>query len=99
MKKIPQTITFQLFNRFSQVVYQSIQLNMRNKAKTSKTQNFILGEHPGNFHEKIPPTITFNGSTEFQYQHTYRFISTSGRIWKHRKSFKFHSRGAIGEFS
>ena len=32
---------------------------MRSKVKTSKTQNFILGEHQGNFHEKITPNDNF----------------------------------------
>ena len=72
---------------------------MRNKTEQSKTQNFILGEHPGNFHEKIPPTTTFYRFNRFSLS-AYRSIQLDKRKkWEHEKGLKFHSGGATGEFS
>ena len=42
-----------------------------------KVSNFILGEQPGNFHEKYPLQYRLNRSVDFRKQAAYRFSSTS----------------------
>ena len=53
-KKIPQTLTFQLFNRFPQTVYRSIQVDKRRTWNYQTYFKSILGVQPGNFHRKMP---------------------------------------------
>ena len=59
MKKLPQTIYFIPLHRFSQVVYQSIQFDSRNKNKTSKNSKFNSRGAPGEFPLKNTPNDNF----------------------------------------
>ena len=71
---------------------------MRNKVKTSKTHNFILGEHPGNFHQNTP------NSNFLTVQLIYTMnipIGSAQQVENYETSKipKFDSRGSIGEIS
>ena len=59
MKKIPPTITFKPYNRFSQVVYQSIQIKRRNKTEISKNSKFYSSGAPWEFQWKKYPYDNF----------------------------------------
>jgi hypothetical protein len=80
MIKILRTLTFELLDRFSLATYRLVQFNKRKNVATYKhVENFILGEQPGNLHEKIPRTITFKPFTQFQ-QTDYQLIQLNK--WK-----------------
>ena len=58
-EKIPQTITFQLFNLFPQTVYRSIQVDKRRTWNHQTCFKFHSRGATGEFSQKNAPSITF----------------------------------------
>ena len=71
---------------------------MRNKTEKSQTQNFFLGEHPVNFHEKNTPDDNFSTVQPIFTSSIPVNAAQHAEQSQNIKNSKFYFRGAPGEF-